>query len=234
MRTKRPKGILIASTVLLLVLASASQALAQDEARTYQVTVTNITYDQIFSPPYAVAHSPAISVFTPGEPALDELAVLAEDGDSAPLDAFLMTLGDLVDGSASASGPVPAGASVSFETETTGPGGVISVLGMLVQTNDSFFFGELPEIRALRIRGFSGLAGAGSQTMPAWDAGSEANTESCEHIPGPPCGSAGVRVRDGAQGFVHISRGVHGVGDLAAAEYDWRNPVAVVAIERVR
>jgi hypothetical protein len=234
MRTKRTKGILIASTVLLVVLASASQALAQEEARTYQVTVTNLTYDQIFSPPYAVAHSPEISVFTPGEPALDELAVLAEDGDSAPLDAFLMTLGDVVYGSASASGPVPPGASVTFEIETTGPRGVISVLGMLVQTNDSFFFGELPEIPVLRIRGFSGLAGAGSQTVPAWDAGSEANTESCEHIPGPPCGSAGVRVTNGAEGFVHISRGLHGVGDLAAAEYDWRNPVAVVAIERVR
>ncbi|CAN0274168.1 unnamed protein product, partial [Laminaria digitata] len=30
------------------------------------------------------------------------------------------------------------------------------------------------------------------------------------------------------EGVVHIQRGFHGVGDLSAANYDWRNPVAEI------
>ncbi len=58
------------------------------------------------------------------------------------------------------------------------------------------------------------------------------NDELCMHIPGPHCGgspfSPGL-----AEGYVHISRGISGEGDLLSSEYDWRNPVAHVAILRV-
>ncbi|MCU7818248.1 MAG: hypothetical protein KZQ57_05120, partial [gamma proteobacterium symbiont of Lucinoma myriamae] len=36
------------------------------------------------------------------------------------------------------------------------------------------------------------------------------------------------------EGFVHINRGIHGIGDLAADVYDWHNPVAKITITRVR
>ena len=58
------------------------------------------------------------------------------------------------------------------------------------------------------------------------DAQSEANTELCDHIPGPPCGNGGVRVPEGAEGYVHIHAGIHGIGDLAPSQFDWRNPRA--------
>ncbi len=37
----------------------------------------------------------------------------------------------------------------------------------------------------------------------------------------------------GDEGYVHIHRGIHGVGDLVAAVHDWRNPVAKITITKV-
>jgi hypothetical protein len=68
----------------------------------------------------------------------------------------------------------------------------------------------------------------------AYDAGSEANSEDCDFIPGPPCGNGGVRDTDGAEGYVYIHSGIHGIGGLDPAEFDWLNPVATVKIERVK
>lgn len=97
---------------------------------------------------------------------------------------------------------------------------------MLVSTNDAFVGLD----RYTLPSGFSAAFSATSVDVPAYDAGSEANTESCDHIPGPPCGSPGVRVTDGAEGFVHVHRGIRGVGDLDDSAKDWKNPVARVIV----
>ena len=95
---------------------------------------------------------------------------------------------------------------------------------MLLPTNDTFV---AVNSMSLPKRASSGLALA-----LAYDAGSEENDELCVNIPGPHCGgspfSAGL-----AEGYVHISRGISGEGDLYASDYDWRNPVAHVSIRRV-
>lgn len=67
----------------------------------------------------------------------------------------------------------------------------------------------------------------------AYDAGSEDNSEDCAYIPGPPCGNGDVRDTVGAEGYVYIHSGIHGIGDLEPAEFDWGNPVATVKIERL-
>jgi hypothetical protein len=64
-----------------------------------------------------------------------------------------------------------------------------------------------------------------------YDAGSEADTEACAHIPGPPCGNPGARHGDAAEGHVALDGGILGVGDLDPAEWDWRNPVLEVQVE---
>ena len=46
----------------------------------------------------------------------------------------------------------------------------------------------------------------------AYDAGSEYNSEDCAFIPGPPFGNGGVRDTDGAEGYVQILSGIHGIG----------------------
>lgn len=67
-------------------------------------------------------------------------------------------------------------------------------------------------------------------TVRALDAGSEANTESCQDVPGPPCGSVGVRHTDMAEGTVAVSAGLTGDGDLDAGVYGWEDPVARVSL----
>lgn len=58
--------------------------------------------------------------------------------------------------------------------------------------------------------------------------------ELCDHIPGPPCGKAFVRNTGGAEGYVHVHSGIHGIGDLVPEQFDWRNPVAEVVISPIR
>ncbi len=210
-------------TAVLLCSASVAQAQPAGE---YIVRITNLTRSQIFSPPLVVSHKPTLSLFTPGAEALPELATLAEDGATAPLADLLATFPDRVMETVAADGPVLPGMTAEFRIQAGGGYNRISAVGMLVQTNDAFF-----ALRSARLpkRFFQGM-----HTAVAYDAGSEANNESCDFIPGPPCGSGGVRATDGAEGFIYISNGIHGIGDLTSAAYDWRNPVARVVIQRVR
>ncbi len=72
-------------------------------------------------------------------------------------------------------------------------------------------------------------------TAPAYDAGSEVNSELCVEIPGPPSVCAGEGFNPGAgEGYVRVSEGIHGVGDLSANVYNWRNPVASISIRRMK
>ena len=101
----------------------------------------------------------------------------------------------------------------------------LSIAGMLVITNDAFYGlngAKLPRY------------GSASFSSPGYDAGSEANNERCAFIPGPPCNNPGVRDTANAEGYVHIHAGIHGIGDLDASVYDWRNGVASIRVRRVR
>jgi hypothetical protein len=110
---------------------------------------------------------------------------------------------------------------------------LISAAGMLIPTNDTFF-----AVNGARLP----LFGTVTMTVPAYDAGSEANDQNCLNIPGPRCGGAGSSpgVNPGDEGFVHIGNGFHDLpADPAGGEiltprvYDWRNPVALITIRRI-
>ncbi len=210
---------------LTLALLAGGAAVAQAEGLSgalYDVTITNLTRGQVLSPPVVVAHRNGFRVFEAGDAATPELAALAEDADSDDLIALLGTnpaVGDVNIGD----DVIPPGASLTVTIEVRGRSRTVSVLGMLVTTNDAFFAGTA------RVKG----AGA-SFDAPAYDAGSEANTQSCDHIPGPPCGNPFVRVTEGAEGFISISPGIRAAGDLDVALHDWRNPTARVVVSRSR
>lgn len=216
------------SFCLIGSLLSAQDAPAS--AYTYEVTVTNLTKGQIFSPPLAVSHNKSIRLFEPGQPAIPALYLMAEDGDNGML-AALADESDLIWDAASAGGPLLPGQSVTLEVGGQFGFDNVSVLGMLVITNDTFFAVNGLEVPAFRFK--TGFGRGVTVLADAYDAGSEANTESCDDIPGPPCGSGGVRVTDDAEGFIYISNGIHGIGDLSSADYDWRGPVARVRV-RIR
>jgi hypothetical protein len=226
----------VALSCLALLLGGTAALADDDDSRSgfpsrratgsgYMVTITNLTYDQIISPPVVVVHDGRFRLFQPGQSAGSELAALAEDGMTGPL-AGLLEVSTGVTDYAVADGGIPPAGSVTVEVSARGLGKMLSLAGMLVSTNDAFVGLDgftLPS-------GFAAAFGATSVDAQAYDAGSEANTESCDHIPGPPCGSPGVRVTDGAEGFVHVHRGIRGVGDLDDSAKDWNNPVASVTV----
>jgi len=207
------------------VLADDDES-SDDDGRgtTYEVTITNLTYRQIISPPVVVVHDRRFRLFEPGQPASDELAELAEGGATGPLAGLLMASRGVHD-YAVAAGGIPPGGSSTVEVRVRGRAKLLSLAGMLITTNDAF----------AGLDAFTVPSGS-SRTMivdaDAWDAGSERNTENCNDIPGPPCGDPNLRVTDGAEGFVHVHRGIHGVDELVAANMDWRDPVARVTIKR--
>jgi hypothetical protein len=191
------------------------------------VTVTNITKAIQFTPILAAAHMRDIAFFDVGQPASPALADLAESGNVMPLKTMLDG-SDKVTGTAMTAGLLDAGASVTFDINLDQRVGRISLAAMLLPTNDSFV--ALNSVYLPR-------RGEGSVTYAAdaYDAGSEPNDELCGSIPGPLCmGEGRSPIDNDAEGFVHMSNGIHGIGDLAPATYDWRGAVAEVTIQRVR
>jgi hypothetical protein len=193
----------------------------------YEVSITNITRGQIMSPPVVATHAAGLELWQLGSPASSELTMIAEDAVNQPMINLLTASSSVADVQVAtgAGGPIMPGetAKVLVQSDPT-IFGQISLAGMLVTTNDAFF-----GLNAIALP----TSGSISHRSPAYDAGTEANTEQCAHIPGPPCGNAMVRVTNGAEGYVHVHAGFHGLSDLKSAQFDWRNPVAVVSVRRL-
>lgn len=211
-------------TLLAIVLSLLVAPAAFAQTETHRVTITNITANQIIGPPVLVSHNFAARVYRVGTTASPGLAAVAEDADSSGLVASLEANPNVLD-VVTGTGPIPPGQSVTLEIETSSAYPRFSAVGMLVTTNDAFF----------GVDSFILNGGAWRKTIqaPAYDAGSEANNEDCDFIPGPPCGNPFVRDTAGAEGFVHVHPGVYGVGDLAPVGYNWLNPSVSIVTARV-
>jgi hypothetical protein len=209
-----------------LFLGAAYPAAASDEGRTYAVRITNLTKAQVVTPPAVVAHRGGYALFQFGQPASAGLAVLAETGSPADL-ADEAALDPNVAAVATAGGPILPGQSLTVEITVYGSAKRVSVAAMLAGTNDAF-----AAVRGLRLPRGSRTAHA---RAAVYDAGSEANNEDCDFVPGPPCGNGvNERATDGAEGFVFVHNGVHGGAGLTPAESDWRNPALEISVSRVR
>lgn len=215
--------------LLALVAGLAAALPAHTESpRRYEVTVTNLTRGQQFTPILVASHDAGVRLFELGTPARPELATLAEEGNPGPLAAWFAAQPG-TGAVASGNGLTNPGASTTLMLEAHGAHARFSVAAMLIPTNDAFFAVngvELPN---------------GQQTLtllaPAYDSGSERNDETCAAIPGPAfaeCGGSGGGARvGGGEGYVHIHAGMHGIGSFAPANRDWRNPVARIVVRRM-
>src|SRR6266542_2688598 len=199
----------------------------------FEITVTNLTRAQQFTPLFMVSHKNGVKIFNLGEPASPQLAVLAEEGDPRELINLLSgsrEVKDIVTGPFSLEGIIDPGKSTTLTVRAPYPFDHVSVASMLFPTNDAFFALNGVEVP----RGDKEV----TYYSPAYDSGSEKNDELCSSIPGPffqECGGPGGGARvGGGEGFVHIHAGMHGIGNFVAAERDWRNPVAKITIRRVR
>lgn len=208
------------SVLAAACLLTSSTLFAQ--SGNYEITVTNLTRGQTLTPVLALSHLAGIRLFQPGQPAVSQLAAVAEGGDTAPATALFDEFPDVVIDYAVSDGPVPPGGSVTLTISADGAPSV-SVTSMLIPTNDTFF----------ALNGATVPEGGLVFRSPGYDAGSEPNDELCANIPGPVCGGEGTSANAGGEGFVHINNGIHGIGDLNPAERDWRNPVAEIVVRRV-
>jgi len=217
--------IAVATTAFAVGPATAND---DDGAEMWRVTITNLTPpgpgapgSQPLSPPLFVVHSGQADVWGVGEIANHGVAAIAEDANNAPLESALPALQGVKTVFTGAGGPIPSGATRSFTVETSGEFNRLSVVTMLVNTNDAF-----TGLDSLRVRGH----GSSQETM-AYDAGSERNNELKSHIPGPCCGNAFVRDPEGA--LIGPHEGITGRGELSPALYNWHGAAARITIERV-
>ncbi len=209
------KKALLLAVVLVAGLSIGAQALAQE----VDVVITNLTPGQAISPPLVFSHS--IPFALGGLSASPGIELLAESGDSSALQTELVSIFTGAS-TASASAALPPGESVTLTVQAPSGTEYVTALGMLVTTNDTFFAlvsQKIPD------------SGSMTYYASAWDAGTEVNNESCTDIPGPPCNGSGPGGTD-ENGFIHISSGIHGTGDLEPSSYGWQNPVVQIVISK--
>lgn len=203
---------------------------------TFDVSVTNLTNAQPLSPVAVIAHLDGYSVFDIGSPASDGLEQMAEGGDNSALlaeaDASARVLG-------TGSGVAPIGPAGS-ETVTVDvllalvPNMNLSVATMLVNTNDAFSGLNTASIANMAVGDTVSMAGF------AYDAGTEADTETAATIPGPAGGGEGFNVaRDDLADQVSMHSGVVSMDDGLATsdlteQHRFDNPVALVQITRTK
>lgn len=214
------KKALCTGLALALLAGAASAA---DEF--YDVTITNVTRGQSFTPIAVVTHKRQISLFAPGAPAIGEIATMAESGNLAPLVELAGSLPHLVGPIGASDGLLEPGATTTIRVVRDKDFDKISLVAMMIPTNDTFVaLNTVPVPRKKEPLKFTAIA---------YDAGSEINDEDCNNIPGPVCGGMGASDEDG-EGYVHVSGGINGTGSLDPVDFDWRNPVAIVTIARVK
>ncbi len=216
----------IFSTGLILSVSLLANMASADDRHGFEVTVTNITKGEVFTPIMVASHRHGVKLFEIGEPVDQDLETLAESGNTQPLSTSLLTSGLALD-VVTAEGPLLPGNTVTLRVETNKRNTHVSVASMLVPSNDAFF----------AVNGIHGPRGYKTKTVysPAYDAGSEINDELCANIPGPPfaCTGEGFNAESG-EGYVYIHPGIQGNGDLDSATYDWNNPVAKITIKRIK
>lgn len=208
------------------------------QALRYQVSLTNLTNGQPMSPVAMVLHTSGYTAFETGAMASLGIEKLAEGGDSTDLIADAQASTAVVDTAVAGAGPFMPGNSVMADLESqSGSGLMISVAAMLGNTNDAFAGANGVAVPGLAV------GQSHSMLVHAYDAGTEANTESTGTIPGPADGGTGFDMaRDeyaAGSDYVSIHRGVVTVDDgLSSSVLDeshrWLGPVAKLTVMRIQ
>lgn len=211
-------GVSLLAMLILSSLLSATTAVADSF---YEVTVTNVTKGMTFTPIMVATTRKGEQYFRLGGAPSEELEAMAETGNVGPLQDSL----DAYDISNSSFLPFLApGESVTQIVATTGRYRNLSIGAMLIPSNDMFF----------GVNGIPGPTGKDTLTIaaPAYDAGSELNDELCINLPGPGCDGDPGPISTNGEGYVYVSNGIRGVGDLDANALDFNNPVALITVVR--
>jgi hypothetical protein len=205
-----------------------------------EISVTNLTHGNYFTPLLIAAHDMDSHLFQAGEIATPALQKMAEGGAIADLDAAVTAAGG-VTAANPAMGLLAPSAKVESIMLDSGDMTHLSITAMVLPTNDAFVGLDAWTIPT--------AAGTYSFTLNAYDAGTEANDEiingggmaGTPGIPAAPGGDGGMNatgVMDSSSNDkVHIHPGVLGDTDINAGTSDldsrvhrWLNPVARVTV----
>lgn len=234
--------MLVAGVTALGAAALAPSAMARE----YEVTITDRTSGQPLTPPVVATHRGKHAVFDVGQPASVGVREIAENGNSAPLLAFLGAdpLNRFGGFAESSTGPlVPPrapGAAMFDRSATVNVDGSrkakrLSFVSMLICTNDGF-----TGVDGLKLPGKVGKSRTARTN--AYDAFTELNTEDyadivppCQDLIGDSSGEPGTGVSDPALaegGVITHHAGIQGGADLKPALHGWEDPVASIEVER--
>ncbi len=198
--------------------------------KTFSIEVTNLTNAQPFSPAGAVLHKAGYHAYILGNQASTALEELAEGGDNSAL----LTAADAdinVTATASGSGIIAPGMSEVFQIKGLSDEFKLSLVSMLVNTNDGFIGSDAVDI--------STLAKDGSMTLlvDVYDAGTEANDEAGASLPGQ--GGEGFNATRDDRDFVAVHPGIVSTSDgLTTSALDsshrFDNPAARIVVTRIK
>ncbi|CAH1386164.1 Spondin domain-containing protein [Candidatus Nitrotoga sp. M5] len=220
-------GCILCATALNIANSWASEEKEKNKNHyklTYKISITNLTPGQPVTPLMAATHRPGMSFFNAGDAPTPELAILAETGNGNPMATRLNNTQGYGDVQVGASGTAP-GETTMMTITANSDRNHVSFGAMLGNTNDAFI-----ALRDVKLPKGKRVVTYYADT---YDAGSETNDESCGTVVGPACGGEGFSPNDVGEGFMHIHNGIHGIGDLDPAIYDWRNPAAQIVIQRM-
>lgn len=218
----------------------AALASATTQAETVTVEVVNLTQGLHFTPLLVAAHPTAADTFEVGAAASASLQAMAEGGSIAALSSDLGSAGAVVSENPAAGLLAPAAsASATLSDVDLSATPQLSVLAMLLPTNDGFV-----GLDAIALR-----AGTHTYFANAYDAGTELNDERLvpgaggpgqAGIPADPSGAAGsggTGVSAASTSTVHIHPGAlgdtdasGGASDLDSRVHRWLNPVAKITV----
>ncbi|PCI60599.1 MAG: hypothetical protein COB35_08625 [Gammaproteobacteria bacterium] len=224
-----------------LLLATTVGTVTSINAQELEVTVTNLTQGMYYTPLLISAHPTNMSLYTLGQPATAQLQMMAEGGDISGLSTMLTDAS--ANSSANPAGGLLAPAmSTTAMISTTSGNDSLSIVAMLLPTNDGF----------VGLNGWKipSTAGTYTFTLNAYDAGTEVNDEiinggGAPGTPGIPAapggeggtGGSGVTTTESNK-TVHVHRGNLGDDNLTGGKSDvnnsvhrWLNPVARVIVK---
>lgn len=211
-------------------------------AANLDIKVQNLTQNIHFTPLLVAAHSNNNHVFEVGMAASSSLQKMAEGGDITALQQDLTAINANMVANPAA-GLLAPGKSTMTSLTTTDANNTLSLVGMILPTNDGFVGLDGWKIPT--------QAGTYSMYLNAYDAGTEANNElvvgsaagapGVLGIPGDPTKKSGTNgtgvTNTEAVQVVHIHRGTLGDDNLTGGKSDltntvhrWLNPVAKVTI----
>lgn len=168
------------------------------ETVTFRVTMTNTTHNQPLSPPAVILSATGRYAWDLGLPASDGLEVLSESGSPS---AFVAAFDGLV--SATGAEVIMPGQSVTLSLTTDADEPLaLTVVSMLVNTNDGFTGVTAWPVSHLARDGLI------SVLAPIYDAGTEANMETADSVPGPAAGGEGFNALRDDVDFVSRHPGV--------------------------